>query len=290
MAQAFASGFFSTQITEANYYCPKSKPKHGTLEVVCAGRERCREDYSITRSNFPWLAIELVVQGEGWLETGGKRYHLQTGSLFSYGPRISHRLTTDSSHPMLKYFVDFIGTAASKLMFAGSLHPGSIRQALYPQDLREIIDHILEEGVRESKLSREIANNYLRILLAKINECTPVFASAGSSRSLASYLKAKALLDAEYLQLSRGEDAAQKLGIAPETLCRLFHRFSKTTPYQYLLQLKTNRAIDLLLGTDLLVKEVGLRAGFEDAFGFSRTFKHLQGVSPERFRRLHLRP
>ena len=290
MTQAFASGFLSTQITEANYYCPKIKPKHGTLEVVCAGREKCREDYSNSRKTFPWLAIELVVQGEGWLETDGRRYRLQAGSLFSYGPRISHRLTTDAKHPMVKYFVDFLGTEARKLLFAGPLRPGSIRQALYPHDLREIMDHIVEEGVRESKLSRDIANNYLRILLAKINECMPVSTSPGSSRGLASYLKAKALLDGEYLHLSRGEDAAKKLAIAPETLCRLFHRFSKITPYQYLLQLKINRAVDLLLGTDLLVKEVGLRTGFDDAFGFSRTFKQLQGVSPEKFRSLHLRP
>jgi AraC-like DNA-binding protein len=289
MVRSFGSGYLSTQITGAGYYCPKSKSRHGPLEIICAGWENCQTDYSIARTGFPWLAIELVVQGQGRLEIGGRRYRLQTGSLFAYGPRIPYRVVTEAKRPMLKYFIDFTGSAARRLMAAGPLRPGSILQALYPQELREIMDRILVEGIRETKLSREIANNYLRILLEKIHECAPASSSLGSSRGLTAYLRAKALLDGEYLHLSHGEDAARKLGVTPETLCRLFQRFSKTSPYQYLLQLKINQAVNLLLGTDLLVKEVALRAGFGDPFQFSRTFKSLQGVSPEKFRRLRLR-
>ena len=219
----------------------------------------------------------------------GKRFRLQRGTVFSYGPGISFKMTTDPERPLLKYFVDFTGTTARQLMSSGPLQPGRVRWALYPQELREIVDRMMVEGTRKSKLSRDIANNYLLLLLQKLHECAPSHTGPSQSRALESYLKAKDLLDKEYADLSRAENAAKKLGITPETLCRLFHRFSNTSPYQYLLRLKMNRAVDLLLGTNLLVKEVGLRSGFDDPFHFSRTFKRLQGTSPETFRRVHKR-
>ena len=77
--------------------------------------------------------------------------------------------------------------------------------------------------------------------------------------------------------------------MAPETLCRLFHRFSDDSPYQLLLKLRVNLSVDLLLGTDLLVKQVAERAGFDDPFHFSRVFKRMQGISPAAFQRMHKR-
>jgi AraC-like DNA-binding protein len=259
------------------------------LDIVCAGWESCRSDYLISRTTFPWLALELVVQGEGWLEMEGKRFRLQTGTLFAYGPGISFRITTDPDRPLLKYFVDFTGTSARQTLSQGPLQPGRVQRALYPQELREIMDRMVVEGTRKSKLSRDIANNYLSLLLQKLHECAPSHSGPSQSRALDSFLKAKALLDRDYAEISRADTAAQKLGITPETLSRLFHRFSNVRPYQYLLRLKMNRAVDLLLGTNLLVKEVGLRSGFDDPFHFSRTFKRLQGTSPEIFRRIHQR-
>jgi AraC-like DNA-binding protein len=55
------------------------------------------------------------------------------------------------------------------------------------------------------------------------------------------------------------------------------------------LRLRVNLAIDLLLGTSLLVKEVAEQVGFDDPFHFSRVFRKLQGMSPTTFQRLHRR-
>jgi AraC-like DNA-binding protein len=289
MKQEFAPGLLSTQITKAAYYYPASRSRRMDLDIICAGWEDCRSDYLIKRSGFPWQAIELVVRGTGWVEAKGRRLRLRPGSLVSYGPGIAYRMTTDSADPMLKYFVDFTGTQSRKIISRERLVPGRVFQVPHPQELQIIVDQIIIEGNRKSELSREIANNYLRILLQKLHEARRENAGPGGSRTLESYLKAKTLLDKDYLHLSSAEAAAEGLGITPETLCRLFHRFSSTSPYQYLLQLKVNRAVDLLLSTHLLIKEVGERSGFQDAFQFSRIFKRLRGTSPELFRRTHVR-
>ena len=284
-ARAFGSDWLSTQITEAAYYCPERR-KRTRLEVICAGREACRSDYLITRRTFPWLAIELVVRGEGLLRMGREKIPLTAGTFFYYGPGIAYEMTTEANRPMVKYFVDFAGPDAHRLLAQVPLQPGQVRHALYPLELQEILDHLLEEGNRHSRHSGEIALQYLRLFLQKLPECAEYSPRRAASQALEFYLKAKAFLEKNHETLATAEAAAGSLGVTPETLCRVFQRFARTTPYQYLLRLKINRAVDLLLGTSLQAKEVGYRLGFGDPFHFSRVFKRLQGSSPANFRLL----
>jgi AraC-like DNA-binding protein len=276
----------ATQIIEARYYCPESPRSPRGLTLVCAGWESCRPDYELDRRTFPWLVVELVVRGEGGLDMEGRRYALRPGSLFCYGPNTSHRITSDPQKPFLKYFVGFSGPEAQRVTTRGALRVGEARQAVYPHELKEVLDRIIAEGNRKSPASSVIANDYLRIFLRKLDECT-AGTSGEPSRGLDSYHRAKMFLEENFLRLARTEEAAHQLGMAPETLCRLFQHFSRTSPHQFVLRLRINLAVDLLLGTNLLVKQVAERVGFEDPFHFSRVFKKLQGVSPAAFQRRH---
>lgn len=289
MAPALPSHLFATQISEARYYCPELPRSPRGLALVCAGWEVCRPDYELVRRTFPWLVVELVVRGEGALDLDGNPYPLRPGTLFCYGSRTSLRISSDPGNPFLKYFVGFTGPEAQRVTSHGPLRVGTARQAVYPHELQEILDKVIAEGNRKSPASSTIANDYLRIFLLKLDECADGTAPAEFSRGLDSYLRAKAFLEENYLRLTRTEEAAHELAMAPETLCRLFQHYSQTSPHQFLLRLRINLAVDLLLGTSLLVKQVAEQVGFDDPFHFSRVFKKLQGVAPAAFQKLHRR-
>ncbi len=70
------------------------------------------------------------------------------------------------------------------------------------------------------------------------------------------------------------------------TLLRRFKRMNGCSPKEYLLRLRINCASELLLTTDLDIRDVGLRSGFEDSNYFSREFKRAAGSPPGKFRRL----
>jgi AraC family transcriptional regulator len=289
MPPALPSQLFATQISEARYYYPGLPRSPRGLAVVCAGWEVCRSDYELVRRTFPWVVVELVVRGEGTLEIDGRRFALRPGTLFCYGPTTSLTITSDPEHPFLKYFVGFSGPEAYRAASRGALRRGDALQAVYPHELQEILDKIIAEGNRKTPSSSTIANDYLRIFLLKLDECAEGSATGEPSRGLDSYLRAKAFLEEHFLELTRTEDAARALGMAPETLCRLFAHYSRTSPHQFLLRLRIDLAVHLLLGTSLLVKEVAEKVGFEDPFHFSRVFRKVQGVSPAGFQRLHRR-
>lgn len=283
------TALFSSQITEGRYYCPEKIGRNERLQIRSVGREQCRQDYFVERETFPWWAIELVMQGEGYVEFGQKRFPLGTGSLFCYGPGVAHRIVTSEERPLLKYFIDFSGAKARQMLAQGALRPGQTRYALYPQELQEILERIIQEGNRKARFSTEIVQGYLNIFFHKLHEGVMETKGDRPSRTLETYLRAQGQMEKNFTRFSRLEDIAGELNLSPETLCRLFQHYAALSPYQYLLRLKMNLAVDLLLSTDLLVKEVGQRIGMEDPFHFSRLFKQSRGVAPEEFRRLRQR-
>ena len=65
---------------------------------------------------------------------------------------------------------------------------------------------------------------------------------------------------------------------------RLFKEYAGLSPHQYYLQVKVNRAKELLEHERLSVKQISAQLGFDDEYYFSRLFKKKTGVSPSNWR------
>ncbi len=76
----------------------------------------------------------------------------------------------------------------------------------------------------------------------------------------------------------------QHTGFCSRYLRRLFLKRVGSPPQQYLMKIRIEHARRLLDDTELSIREVTTRTGFNDPFYFSRTFRRLCGVSPRTFR------
>ncbi|WP_040840085.1 helix-turn-helix domain-containing protein [Nocardia brevicatena] len=88
-------------------------------------------------------------------------------------------------------------------------------------------------------------------------------------------------LDAE-LSVDR---LAQQAKMSTRTFVRRFHAATGTTPGQWLLGQRINRARDLLESTGLSVDQVGRRSGLGSAANLRKHFQANLGVSPTEYRR-----
>lgn len=77
---------------------------------------------------------------------------------------------------------------------------------------------------------------------------------------------------------------AQRVGLSPSQLRRLFARHCSCSPREWLTRCRMQRAVELLTQTSMPVLEVAAVAGFDDAFWFSRLFHREHGVSPRKWR------
>lgn len=79
-------------------------------------------------------------------------------------------------------------------------------------------------------------------------------------------------------------EIAEKIGMSPRQLERLFLRYLQSSPARYYLTLRIDRARELLLYSDRPVLEVAIAAGFTSTSHFAHWFKKLQGVRPSQLR------
>lgn len=80
-------------------------------------------------------------------------------------------------------------------------------------------------------------------------------------------------------------DYAKLAGMSPSHFIRCFKAELRVTPNVYYTRLRMEKARLLLRETDLKVREIAARLGYDDPFYFSNVFKKCVGVSPEQYRR-----
>jgi AraC-like DNA-binding protein len=276
--------FLSKQVQQGDYYFLDLELRPRTpLAVVCGGREVCGAGYLVDRERFRYHSVEYVDSGSGTVTLDGRVFPLRPGSLFRYGPEVRHRIAADAGPPMVKYFVDFAGPAARRLLRSGAWAELRPLRVAEPARLRALFDELSRLGQRPGAHASRLAALVLeQIVLAADDDAQPE--EAGESAAWSSYQRCRAQIESGYLTLHSLADVGAARGVSPAHLCRLFQRYAGVSPYQLLVRLKMARAAALLLDGSRLVKEIGPQVGYDDPYHFSKAFKRVYGLSPEVFR------
>ncbi|MEY5037484.1 MAG: hypothetical protein RL472_590, partial [Pseudomonadota bacterium] len=69
-------------------------------------------------------------------------------------------------------------------------------------------------------------------------------------------------------------------GISTRQLERLFVRFLNSTPKHYFMEMRLNRARNLLVQSEQSVTEIAMACGFQTTSHFSKVFRAHFGTSP----------
>jgi len=284
--QPAAPEFFSPQVREARrFYLDLAPAAETPLAVVCGGREQCAADYAIHRATFPYYSIEFVAAGRGTLRLAGAEYRLLPGAVFAYGPDVPQDITTDRRDPLLKYFVDFAGRRGRELIDDCGPPLGGIVRLPAPGPLQQLFDELIDDGLQAGPLAPRLCAALLEYLFLKIADSHLPWEPA-ETPAFVTWQRCRQHVEREFLRLKSVGQIARECHVAQAYLCRLFQRYARQSPYQFLLRLKMNYAAGRLHEPGVLVKQVAAELGFDDPFHFSRAFKRVLGVSPEAFRRL----
>ena len=85
----------------------------------------------------------------------------------------------------------------------------------------------------------------------------------------------------------RLDQLAELCGRSTEYFVRLFKATSGISPYQYVLNLRIERARALLADETQSLADIALACGFSHQEHFTRMFRRFTGVTPGRYRRSH---
>ncbi len=276
-------------VLDADYFYYDTAPyEHQELAIVCGGYEKCASDFDINRNNYPYCFIKYTVKGKGMLEIKNKILPLKPGVLTGFESGTAHHYKADPKDPMEHIFITFVGNRAGSLFRKSALAKRHCLEAANPEDVLKICRRILDTGLQKPAFSQEICCSYLRILLLERAVSVPNI-SPHVSISMSTYRKCKRYIDSNFSSILNPSEVAEQCGINVRYLASLFKRYGLLSPSQYIQRLKLNKAANLLLTTDLKIKEIAEQVGYFDPYHFSKNFKHFHGRWPNHYRLEHMR-
>lgn len=130
--------------------------------------------------------------------------------------------------------------------------------------LEGILNEIMQAAITAAEDFRKTENTSSRVLIRKVKEC----------------------VNSHYMDLSFSlPTAANQVGVSTGYLSALFKKETGMNFIKYLTDVRMEKAMELLRGTDLKAYEVADRIGFENTHYFSVAFKKYTGMSPSDFRK-----
>lgn len=78
---------------------------------------------------------------------------------------------------------------------------------------------------------------------------------------------------------------AEKAGVSPQHLCRIFKQTMHMRPNEYVIRRRLKEAKCLLSDTDIQISDISTATGFSYAGYFSTVFRRYEGISPAEYRK-----
>jgi len=170
-------------------------------------------------------------------------------------------------------------------------------ESLYPfnGDMRFNVLHLknqLDNGLKDEMLINEYMYhcllNYYKIydreVVQKLDKLS--FIKTKTRQEVLKRLTlAKEYISSNYNHNITLEDVAEQACLSVNHLLRTFKEAYDTTPYQFLMQLRLNRAKKLLQTTSYSLNEIVGLVGFECPSSFIRLFKHTFNITPLKYKK-----
>lgn len=121
--------------------------------------------------------------------------------------------------------------------------------------------------------------------MAEKNREQPGIPSPREERDIRRVKEAIAYIDQNYGEKLTLEELSGHVHISKSELCRCFGRVLHTTPMEYLIQYRIQKAAGLLSDTEETVTQIAVMTGFDSAGHMGRFFRKYIGSSPGAFRK-----
>jgi AraC-like DNA-binding protein len=242
-----------------------------------AGQSLPRCTHRIDKHFRDYCTLQHMDGGKVSLKLDEVAYALNGRAFWSAwpGPRVRFR-PSDEHGTWRHRYIAFRGPLVSRWMDEG-LFP-VLPQPAPRRDAAARFDALLELARQPRKWSQRRAINLLESLLLELAEArdqpTAPVALERVKRQLV-----------ESREPGSYAELAEQLGWSERSLRRNFRSRYGTSPHQYVIESRVERAKRLLLESDLPIKEIARQLGYGDVFYFGRQFRRHAGVPPATYRR-----
>lgn len=217
----------------------------------------------------------VVKQGEGNLTLGLQTYRMQPDTVHVVvpGQTVGYCVETGEKPELYMIAFDVHGEDQNQVAFPLfgeiSVHAES--------GLMQLCEQLCQCSRNENPIERFRGQS---MFLELVYWVMTHIRQSPKSDSRAAVDRTRSYIEAHYRESMTIEQLARMAEISPKYYVSLFKKTYGKTAIDYLTEVRVNMAKQLMLQTDVRLKDVAFQVGYNDEFYFSRMFKKEVGVSP----------
>lgn len=229
--------------------------------------------------------INYITEGKGILETKSGKFQINSGTIMLIKPGMWHRYRPERKTGWTEHYIGIEGDIVERLFKNPILNSKTpIIECGLKESFIDCYYKIFELAQKERPGFQLISSGIAIRLLGSLVSYVKNRHFKGTALELAME-NAKFIIRENVDKEINFKELASSLNLGYSYFRKMFKKHTGVSPGQYHLHLRLMRAKELLLSTDMSIKEVAYETGFESTHYFSRLYKNKMGVPPSEVRK-----
>ena len=259
------------------FYNASNTAKNMLYYPVCAGEFYCNGEYVVERDRYDSFLVLFVLDGSITFNDDEAEITAVKNEILFIDCYKPHKyFANNGAHTV---WVHFDGNNSKELYREIISQKG--KKIKSGRNTAEIIFHILNHikiKSNEYDISSEVYMLLCNILRQEYDDI--------QSEKMRQVNRAKEFISSAFASEITVSDIAGHVNLSVSYFSKVFKDVTTFSPYEYLLNIRLEKAKELLLKTDLPVSEVAYRTGFNSDANFIYFFKKETSFSPLKFRNM----
>lgn len=230
--------------------------------------------------------IIYISNGKGILEVkNAEPIMIEGGTIFLLFPNIWHRFKPLLDTGWEEFWVGFNGHYVEYLMRQDCFNPQNpVLKVGFDNEILNIFIRLIDTSKHESMVFSQMASCFVIQLLGLVN-ASALMVDKTKSRQEQIIQAIRFKIQGNWDKNLDFEDIASENNITYDWFRKAFKNILGIAPGQYLLNIKIEKAAQMLRETNLTLSEIAAKTGFENEFYFSRMFKNKMNCTASSYRK-----
>jgi AraC-like DNA-binding protein len=245
--------------------------------------------------------LVLVLSGTATHMVDNENYYIKKGDVFVINSNTSHGYINPYGFKIcnIMYKSDFLYKSVSDIKKSAGFHALFVIEPYLAKEHKfnsrltlelsdfdkgtNLIASMIEEYNKNIEGYQTLVQSYFMELIVFLSRAYSL-SEANTTESIINIANAISFMENKFKESLTLQSLAEKANLSTRHFTRIFNETYKTTPMNYILQLRLHYACNLLKMSKLTVLEIAYESGFHDSNYFTRQFKKFYGITPTNYR------
>ncbi len=251
------------------------------LTIYYCGREACESSHSFGPAVRAHYLIHFILKGTGTYTVKGKTYSLSSGQAFLIRPQEVTYYQASTETPWEYVWIAFDGPEAEQILSDFHLLKETYLVELASRSMAFEYLSAVVTSFQNPEYSKLELLGYFYLIFACIQK-EPIASEKHYDKNY--YQKAITYIRQNYAYPINVSTISHQIGIERSYLYKIFQKYAKCSPKQYLIQYRLLAAKEMLVNTPYSITEIALSCGFHDSSSFCKSFQKDVLMSPLKYR------